>query len=181
MKIALIITVSILIISSVAYYIFFPKNTFIMVPLKNKSGLTFSKSGVSFNPAPDYYPENGFNHISSYISELIRYSDNFKSLIISVRDGDKALGLNSKSGIISVGFSVQWKQYPEKEKLIRDYFHKLAISPYRDYFANNEETRVLDYHIEGDENELAALVKDILKKLCDISEDDPLDFYYEGT
>jgi hypothetical protein len=185
MKTSLIIILSIIVIGFIAFYFFFPKNTFITIYQKDKSGITFSRTGIKYRHAPDYYPENGFNHLDSYISKLSAYSESFKSMIISTPKGDKALGLDSKAGVISVGFTVEWKQEPDKEKSIREYFQRLKILPYRDYLAANggvpESTRVLDFKIEGNEKEVSSLVKDILKKLCDISEGEPLNIYYEET
>jgi hypothetical protein len=57
MKTTLIIFISIIIVGIIAYYVFFPKNTFITIQGKNKSGFIFSKIGVKYRKAPDYYPE----------------------------------------------------------------------------------------------------------------------------
>ena len=185
MKTTIIIITSIVVIGMVAYYVFFPKSTFITISRKGKAGITFSRTGVQYRPAPDFYPKNGFEHLGSYISKLVKYSDESKLLIISTREGDKALGLNSKGGIVDVGFTVEWKQEPEEERMIRDYFKRMDIEPYRDYLADNggikDSTRVLDYHIQGNVIEITMLVKDILKKLCNISETEALNIYYEGT
>jgi hypothetical protein len=185
MKTAIIVIISIVVIGLVAYYALFPKNSFITISSKGKGGITFSRTSVKYRPAPDFYPENGFEHLGSYISKLLKYSDEFKLLIISTPEGDKALGLNSKAGIVGVGFTVEWKQDPEEERMIRDYFKRMNIAPHRDYLADNggikDSTRVLDYNIQGNEKEITMLVKDVLKKLCDISETEALNIYYEGT
>lgn len=185
MKTTVIIILSIIVIGFIAYYVFFPKNTFVTIYKKNKSGITFSRTGIKYEHPPDYYPENGFEHLYSYISKLLRYSDDFKSLIISTPKGDKALGLDTRAGVLTIGFTVEWKQEPEKEKTIRNYFKRLNILPHRDYLAANgdipDSTRVLDFNIQGNEKEIIELVKDILKKLCDISEAEALNIYYEKT
>ena len=183
MKIALIIILSIIVIGIGAYFLFFPKGTFITFYGKDKSGITFSKTGIQYQKAPDYYPENGFEHLDSYISNLLVYSNEFKSLIISNPRGDKALGLHTRAGVLNIGFTVEWKQEPEKEKLIRDYFQRLNIPPHRDYLAANggvpESTRILNYTVSGDEKEITDLVKDILQKLCDISDSEPITISYK--
>jgi len=185
MKIALIIIFAIIVIGLLAYYVFFPKNTFITIYQKDKSGITFSRTGIKFRNAPDYYPENGFEHLDSYISKLLVYSGEFKSSIISTPSGDKALGLDTRAGVLNIVFTVEWKQEPEKERAIRDYFHRLNILPHRDYLAANggipDSTRVLDFIIEGNEKEVTELVKDVLKKLCDISEAEAINIYFEET
>lgn len=185
MKTTIIVIISITVFVLFAYYVFFPKNTFISFRTKGKRGITFSRTGIKYDPAPDFYPKNGFEHLELYISKLLKYSDDFKSLIISTPDGDKALGLDSRAGIVSVGFSIEWKQKPEEERMIRDFFSRMDIAPHRDYLAANgginDSTRVLEYNINGNEKETTALVKDILKKLCDISETEALNIYYEET
>jgi hypothetical protein len=185
MKTTIIIIISTIVLGLVAYYVFFPKNKFITISKKGQSGITFSRINVKYRPAPDFYAENGFKHLGSYISKLLKYSDDFKLLIISTPEGDKALGLDSKAGILNVGFTVEWKQNPEEESAIRDYFERLDIAPYQDYLADNggikDSTRVLNYHVQGNEKEIIVLVKDILRKLCDISDTEALNIYYEGT
>ncbi len=184
MKTTIIIIISIIVIGLVAYYVLFPKNTFITIYNKDKSGITFSKTSIKHRPAPDFYPENGFEQLGSYISKLLKYSDDFKLLIISTPEGDKALGIDSKAGILNVGFTVEWKQEPELEKSIRGYFRRLNITPHQDYLADNggikDSTRILNFNIQGNQKEVTVMVKDILKKLCDISETEPLNIYYEG-
>ena len=185
MKTTIIVIILIVAIGLVAYYAFFPKNTFITISSKGKGGITFSRTSVKYRKAPNFYPENGFEHLGSYISKLVEYSDESKLLIISTPEGDKALGLSSKAGIVDVGFTVEWKQEPEEERMIRDYFKRMNIKPHHDYLADNggikDSTRVLDYDIQGNEKEITMLVKDILKKLCNISETEALNIYYEGT
>jgi len=185
MKIALIIILSIVVIGSVGYYIFFPENTYVTIYQKDNSGITFSKTGIKYRNSPDYYPENGFEHLESYISKLLIYSNEFKMLIISTPKGDKALGLDSRAEVLNIGFTVEWKQEPEKEKSIRNYFQRLNILPHQDYLAANggipDSTRVLNYNINGNEKQITDLVKDILKELCEISESEPINIYYEET
>ncbi len=43
-----------------------------------------------------------------------------------------------------------------------------------------DSTRILNFNIQGNQKEVTVMVKDILKKLGDISETEPLNIYYEG-
>ena len=156
-----------------------------MFKLDNGSGITFSKTGIKLEKKPDFYPNNGFDYIASYISKLVTYSTKFKSLIISTKDGEKALGLDSRNGEINVGFTIEWKTHPKEETSIRDYFEKLNIKPHEDYLADNGDmkgsTRLLDYNITRSEEEVTKLVKEILIKLIGITESDELKINYDET
>lgn len=108
MKITLSIISCVIIIGLIAYSMLFSGSghTFITFNLFDNSGLTFSKSGVTFDKAPDYYEEGGFKQLPMYISDLIKPSINYKNLIISTQKGDKALSLGSKNGLVDVSFTV---------------------------------------------------------------------------
>jgi hypothetical protein len=77
-----------------------------MLNFKDKSGLAFSRAGISYEEAPDVYSENGFDHLFFYVSKLITPSKDYKSLIISTPKEDRVLSLSSKNGIINVGFII---------------------------------------------------------------------------
>lgn len=77
MKIALIIIFAIIVIGLLAYYVFFPKNTFITIYQKDKSGITFSRTGIKFRNAPDYYPENGFEHLDWEHYQFVKFFRGF--------------------------------------------------------------------------------------------------------
>ena len=181
----LIIIISIILIAIILYYVLFPENFHLMVSFKSGNGLTFSKTGIEYDKKPDFYPQDGFDYIASYITKLAKYSTKFKSLIISTKDGEKALGLDSKNGEINVGFTIEWKTQPKEETSIREYFEKLNIKPHEDYLADNggikDSTRLLDYNITRSEEDVTKLVKEILIKLIGITEFDELNIRYDET
>ena len=43
---------------------FVPRNSAYIIPRSNGSTVTFSRTGISFESAPDHYATNGFDYIS---------------------------------------------------------------------------------------------------------------------
>ena len=183
MKTAAVIIV-ILLVCSLAYYLVFPKNTFITLDLGEKRGVVFSRTSISYQPSPDHFSKDGIHHIGPYISKLLVPSTKFKSLLIFTPDGQRGLGLDAKDGHIEVGFTVDWRKEPEKEKAIREYFEELNIKATEDYLGGNggipDAVRLLSYPIKGTEIEITNCVKDMLQRLCDISPTEALDISYNN-
>lgn len=179
----IIITTSIILLCIILYFVLIPKDSFITLSINGKPGITFSRTSIELEKSPDIYPTNGFDHLSSYIQKIMVFSKGFKSLIISTKTGDKALSLDSRDGLISVGFTIEWKTNPQDEQKIRAYFKNLNIIPHEDYLASNgdiiDSTRMLAYYINGTEKELTELTKDILVKLCFITKNEELHILYD--
>ncbi len=123
--------------------------------------------------------------IASYISKLNVPSPKFKSLIITKPETEEGLSLDSRNGQVNIAFLVDWRKKSDQEKSIRDYFSKIKIHPNRDYLAGNgdipDATRVVEYHLSGDDNQITDLVIDILRSICNIKSEDPLNIHYEVT
>ncbi len=179
MKMTILIISSAVLVCVIAYYFLFPENRFITFYFKDKSGIVFSKTRISYQPAPDRYSAGGIDHLPSYISKLTVPSTKFKFLFIFTPDGQRGLSLTAKDGQISVGFTVDWRKYPEKEKNIRSYFKRLDIEPIKDYLGGNGDVadaiRLLSYPISGTETAVSNQVKDMLQRLCDISSKEALE------
>lgn len=183
MKMTILIISSAVLVCVISYYILFPENRFITFYFKDKSGIVFSKTRISYQPASDRYSADGIDHILSYISKLIVPSTKYKFLSIFTPDGQRGLGLTAKNGQITVSFTVDRRKHPEKEKNIRSYFKKLDIEPSEGYLGGNggvaDATRLLSYPITGTETAISNLVKDMLQSLCDISSKEALDIRYD--
>jgi hypothetical protein len=80
MKIGLIILFSVMVVAVGAYFLLVPRD--ILISLKRSGGgaVTFSRTGVSFEAAPDHYATNGFAHIGPYVSRLVVPTNRFKLL-----------------------------------------------------------------------------------------------------
>jgi hypothetical protein len=138
----------------------------------DKTGKTIREEVVDA-PEPDHFTTNGFDHIEPYITRLLVPSPQFKSVIIATPDGNRALLLYARNGKTEVSMHVAWRQEPKREASIRKLFASLRIAPSKDYLAGNggipDAMRCLSYPIEGAADEITALTKRILKKLCGIS------------
>lgn len=182
MKIALLIFAAIIITAVVAYFLLFPRNTFISFSRPNDGTITFSRTGVSLEAAPDHYATNGFDHIEPYVSRLLMPTNRFKFLHMFTRDGSRGFGFSARDGVVEAGLTVEWRQEPKREADIRAFFSSLGIAPSRDYLAGNggvpDATRLLDYPITGSTAEVTTLTKRILQELCGVSATEALDISY---
>jgi hypothetical protein len=130
-------------------------------------------------PRGDYYPENAFDHIKSYIARLIAPTDKYKSLFFFTLDRMRGCALLTRGKIIEVAFILKALDENPREANIRSFFAAREIRPSRDYLANNGGTRILDYPLTGTLDELTATVKTILQELCDVSPKEPLSINYK--
>ena len=182
MKIASIVA---LLIAAIvfAYFLFFPKNTFMIFKRSSGGTITFSGTGIEFAPPPDHYATNGFDEIERYVARLLVPTNTFKFLHIFTPDGSRGFGLDAKDGTVRAGLTVEWRQEPEREAKIRSFFASRGIAPTEDYLAGNggvpDATRILSYPIIGSSAEVTALTKCILQELCGVSPAEALDINFE--
>ena len=182
MKIALLVIAVLIIAAVVAYFLLFPRNTFISFARPSGGTVTFSRTGVSLESAPDHYATNGFDHIEPYVTRLLVPTNHFKFLHMFTPDGTRGFGFDAKDGVVHAGLTVEWRQEAQREAAIRAFFSSLGIAPSRDYLAGNggvpEATRILDYPITGSTAEVTALTKRTLQELCGVSPTEALDIKY---
>ena len=182
MKIALLVFVCVIAVAVVAYFLLFPRNTFISLSRPSGGTVTFSRTGVSLETAPDHYATNGFDHIEPYVSRLLVPTNRFKFLHMFTPDGNRGFGFSARDGVVQAGLTVEWRQETQREAAIRAFFSSLGIPPSRDYLAGNggvpDATRILDYSISGSTAEVTALTKRILQELCGVSATEALDISY---
>jgi hypothetical protein len=182
MKIALLVFVGVVVVAVVAYFLLFPRNTFVSLSRPSGGTVTFSRTGVSVEAAPDQYTTNGFDHIEPYVSRLLVPTNRFKFLHMFTPDGNRGFGFSARDGVVQAGLTVEWRQEAQREAAIRAFFSALGIAPSRDYLAGNggvpEATRILDYPISGSTAEVTALTKRILQELCSVSPTEALDISY---
>jgi hypothetical protein len=182
MKIAMLVFFALIIVVVIAYFLLFPRSTFISLSRPSGGTVTFSRTGVSFEAAPDHYATNGFDHIEPYVSRLLAPTNHFKFLHIFTPDGNRGFGFSARDGKVEAGLTVEWRQEAQREAAIRAFFSSLGIAPSRDYLAGNggvsDATRVLDYPITGSTAEVTALSKRILQELCGVSPTEALDIKY---
>jgi len=182
MKIALLVFVVLIVAAVVTYFLLFPRNTFISFSRPSGGTVTFSRTGVSVEAAPDHYATNAFDHIEPYVSRLLVPTNHFKFLHIFTPDGNRGFGFSARDGKVEAGLTVEWRQEAQREAAIRAFFSSLGIAPSRDYLAGNggvpDATRILDYPITGSTAEMTALTKRILQELCGVSPTEALDIKY---
>src|ERR1700752_4966697 len=88
-------------------------------------------------PKPDSFSSDGFAHIESYISRLLRSSAPFTSLIVATPDGQIAVSLWQRGGVPEIWLSVQWRSETEREQAVRRFFSERGLSTSQDYLAGN--------------------------------------------
>jgi hypothetical protein len=179
MKIALLIFAALIIAAVVAYFLLFPRNTFISFSRPSGGTVRFSRTGVSLEAAPDHYAANGFDHIEPYVSRLLVPTTRFKFLRIFTPNGRRGFGFSARNGVVEAVLTIEWRQEAKREAEIRAFFGSLGITPSRDYLAGNggvpDATRILEYPISGSTADVTALTKRILQELCGVSPTEALD------
>ena len=100
MKMIVLIVITVTIVAVAAYYFLFPKNSFHIVELQSGATITFSKTGISFESAPDHYSAQGIEQIDSYVPELLAPSQKVKYLHMFTPDGERGFGLSVRNGIV---------------------------------------------------------------------------------
>ncbi len=170
-------------ISAVAlYYFLFPKYSFYGVKLQSGTTITFSRTGISFESAPDHYAERGIEQVDRYIPNLLEPSKKYKYLHMFTPDGERGFGLSIRNGIVEASLSLELREEREREAKVRKFFRELGIEPSRDYLAANggvpNATRYLAYPLNANEQEVVVVTKQILQKLCGISPSEALDIKY---
>jgi hypothetical protein len=183
MNIALLIFIGIIGAGVAAYYFIFPRCTFISFYRSNGGRVTFSRTGVSFDPAPDHYASNGFDHIEPYVSRLLVPVNRFKFLQMFTPDGTRGFGLHAEDGMVYADLSVEWRQEPRREADIRAFFSSLGTAPSGDYLSGNggvpDATRSLEYPVTGSAAEVTAMTKRILQELWGVSPAEALNIGYK--
>ena len=182
MKIALLIFAALIIVAVIAYFLSFPRNTFISFSRPNGGTVTFSRTGVSSEAAPTITPRM----VSTTSSRMYPVCSCPQIISSSCRysrpTAHAALGLSAKNGVVQAGLTVEWRQEAQRETEIRAFFGSLGITPSRDYLAGNggvaDATRILEYPISGSTADVTALTKRILQELCGVSPTEALDIKY---
>ena len=184
MKIALLIIVVLVVVAVVSYFLFFLRGAdFVILKKPGGGSVTFSRTGVSFEAAPDQYSINGFEHIEPYVTRLLVPTNSFKFLGFFTPDGNRGFGFSAKDGVVLATLTVDWRKQPEKEAAIRAFFSSLGIAPFQDYLAGNgvipDATRILEYPVTGTPSEMTTLTRRILQELCAVAPAEALDVSYE--
>jgi hypothetical protein len=181
----LIVALAVLVVvvgAAVGYCLLVPANTFIIFRRTGGGTVSFSRQGIEFQGPPDRYIAGGFDHIESYVTRLMAPSRKKRFVGIFTPAGDRGFGLYAGDGKIEAQLSVQWRQEPQREAAIRDFFGTLGIQPTGDYLSGNggvpDATRALTFPLTGNASEVAALTKRILQELCGVSSTEPLDIRY---
>jgi hypothetical protein len=178
----LLIVFGVIIVALATYYLLFPRNSFFIFPRSGGSAVTFSRTSLSFDSAPDHYATNGFDHIQPYVSRLLTPSKRLRFVSMFTPDGQRGFGLSAEGTTVAADLTVEWREEPKQEAAIRSFFASLGARPSQDYLAANggvpEKTRVLSYPLRGDVTELTAVTKRILKELCSVSAREALNIKY---
>lgn len=182
MRTAVLIALGIAVAAAAAYFLLFPHNLLIITRRSGGSTVTLSRTGVSFEPAPDHFATNGFDHIEPYVSRLLVPTNRFRSLHIFTPDGNRGFGLTARGALVEASLTLEWRREVQREAAIRSFFGSLGIAPSQDYLAGNggvpDATRLLQYPVKGGAAEVTALTKRILQELCSVSPKEALNIGY---
>ena len=85
------------------------------------------------------------------------------SITITTSFRDKGVSLSRNDSSVNISMFLDFRENPDEEKIIRSIFSKNGIPAVRDYLAQHERKRILNYSVED-----AALAEAII---CDIFAD----------
>jgi hypothetical protein len=172
MKVAVWVLAAMVMLAILGYWLLFPRDRFMILRGPSGASLTFESRSISYEPPPDHYSTNGFDHIETYVSKLLAPSPRSKSILLFTPDGKRGCALLARDGKVEAAFSVEWRQEAVRETAIRSFFSSRGISPTRDYLAGiggvPDATRMLSYPITGSVPEVTSLTKYILRDLCGV-------------
>src|SRR5262245_7857109 len=114
---SLFIAIGLVLLSAAIYYLLFPRNSHFIFPRSDGSTVTFSRTGISFESAPDNYSKNGFDHIEPYVSRLLKPSNHNRFVSIFTPDGKKGFGLTAHGTVVTADITVEWRGEPQREKV----------------------------------------------------------------
>lgn len=181
-KVVLFLFLGLGVVAAGAYYLFFPRDTFICFSRRGGGTIVFSRGGISFMAPPDRYTANGFDQIGPYVSRLLVATSQFKSVLLFTPDGRRGFALSAKDGTVQAALTIDWRQEAQREADTRALFSSLGIAPSQDYLAGNggvsDATRILEYPLSGSAGEVTTLTKRILQELCGVSPTEALDIAY---
>lgn len=130
-------------------------------------------------PRGDYFPENGFDHIESYVSRLLTSTTRLKSILIHTLDGKRGCSLFADGPVVQVSFVIMDAQQNNRtEKKIRKFFSSRNKTASHDYLAQENRVRILQYPLSGTPDELTSTTKRILQELCGIKQQEALTIKY---
>ena len=129
-------------------------------------------------PRGDYYPENGFNHIESYISRLLDSTNTHRYVAFFALDGRRGCGLFVDGPALQVSFIMHSQQDATREKKIRKFFNSRGATPSKDYLAQDGRARILQYPLKGNAKKLTAITKAILQELCAVRPTEAMSINY---
>lgn len=134
-------------------------------------------------PEPDRFAEGGFSQIERYVSRLLTSDAKRAALGISTPDEQIAVGLWQRAGIPEFSLTVQWREEPERERLLRQFFAERGFACREDYLAGNggvpDATRCLTYTLPPDSGMVTQTTRDFLRDIYGLDASDALDFTYE--
>jgi hypothetical protein len=112
MRIALLILCAVIVTAIITYWISIPRNSHYVFSRPGGGLMTLSRTGVSFESAPDHYASNGFDHLEPYISRLLATTNGYRFLHIFTPDGKRGFGFSARNWAILEVFPGSTKVFP---------------------------------------------------------------------
>jgi hypothetical protein len=116
--------------------------------------------------------------ILKQIENILKRPDDSDSLTITTNYRDKGVSLEYNDGSIVITMFLDCKEMPEEEKVVRDIFSSLNISPISDYLAQHERVRILSYSVNESADSIANIIGDIFVQAYKIRENEKINPHY---
>ena len=163
-------------IAAAIWFFLIPEGVIYITQLPIGLTVSVSRGEIRFDPGPDRFASNGFEHIEPYVKRLVGSSADLTSVSIFTLDGNRGFGLSARGAAVEAGFIVDTQKEIEREAAVRAFFDSRGIAPAEDYVTAVNSFRVLSYPVSGGTSEVTTLTKQILQDLCRVTPQEGLQF-----
>ena len=112
------------------------------------------------------------------IKYILKKGDTSDSLTITTNYRDKGVSLSYAEGGVDIMMSLDCKEAPEEETIVRKIFSDLGINPISDYLSQHERVRIISYLVIENANTITTIVSDIFEQAYKIKENEKIDPHY---
>lgn len=134
-------------------------------------------------PAPEVVPQDGLARLDEYVSRLYRSGAAFTSLIISRQDRRAGISAFRRGGKAALSVTVNWRQNPQQEQAVRQFFDSRGLTPDQDYLSGNggfqDDLRIFLYPGGEGVEDTADLCRSFLRGVHGVTQTEGLMYLFQ--
>lgn len=134
-------------------------------------------------PAPELVPQDGLARLSEYVSRLYHSEAAFASLIIFRQDRQAGISALRRGGKATLNVTVNWRQNPQQEQAVRQFFDSRRLTPDQDYLSGNggsqDDLLILLYPGGESAEDTADLCRSFLREVHGVTQTEGLMYFFQ--